>query len=101
MCQCERGDDPSVAQALHLMNSPEITRKVQHPLGFARTVAESGVPCEKMIDSLCLATLTRFPTDEERRVMAQAFKNGTGEDREATEDVLWTLLNTREFMYNH
>jgi hypothetical protein len=101
VCQCERGDDPSIAQALHLMNSPEVTQKVQDPLGRARAIAESGLSQAQIVESLYLATLSRFPMAEERRIVARAFEDDARDTRRAIEDVLWTLLNTKEFMYNH
>ncbi len=100
VCQCERGDEPSIAQALHLMNSPEVAEKVQSRTGRAREIAESGLPQDQMVETLYLATLSRFPTNAEQDVFSEAFQNAASDPRPAVEDVLWTLLNTKEFMYN-
>jgi hypothetical protein len=100
VCECERSNEPSIAQALHLMNSEEITGKIRDRQGTARRLARSGKPPRELIDDLYLGTLSRFPSDRERALMLQVFADA--EDRQsAVEDVLWALVNTREFVYNH
>jgi hypothetical protein len=98
VCECERGTDPSIAQALHLMNSPEIAAKIQARGGAARTLADSDKKPAAIIDELCLAALTRRPTDAERAKLLEAFADG--DRRAAVADVMWALLNSKEFLYN-
>jgi hypothetical protein len=100
VCACERGVEPSIAQALHLMNSPTTVNKVQNREGRAAQLAASDLAPDEIVDELYLATLSRFPSDAERQLMRQAFTEAS-DRREAAEDVLWTLLNTREFVFNH
>lgn len=99
VCECERSNEPSVTQALHLMNSPEIAAKLDDRQGRVRRLADSSLSPEQIIDELCLAALARYPDQRERRVLAGAFAESNR--RAATEDVLWTLLNSKEFLYNH
>lgn len=101
VCECERGNEPSIAQALHLMNSPESVRKIRHRDGRAARLAQSNKTDDQIIDELYLATLSRRPASAERALMRQAFSESSGNRRAAIEDILWTLLNTREFVYNH
>ena len=101
VCECERGNEPSIAQALHLMNSPESVRKIRHRDGRAARLAGSKQTDDQLIEELYLATLSRRPSDSEVALMRQAFEDSSGNRRAAAEDVLWTLLNTREFVYNH
>ena len=89
-----------MAQALHLMNSPESMRKIRHRDGFARKLAESDLTPSQIVDELYLATVSRLPSDKDRSLMIQAFTESSNR-RTATEDILWALLNTREFVYNH
>ena len=110
VCACERGTEPSMAQALHLMNSLATTEKIEHRFGRAAELAQTGyadrevadreVADREVIDQLYLTTLSRYPTPMEQdqmvRVLAAAAMR-----REAVEDILWTLLNTREFIFNH
>lgn len=100
VCECERSSEPSIAQALHLMNSPEITGKVQAFDGTAARLAASKLSTEELVDTLFLSTLTRLPTDAERSAVLPTFADGA-ERRRATEDVLWALINSKEFLYNH
>ncbi|MCE9531393.1 MAG: DUF1549 domain-containing protein [Planctomycetes bacterium] len=101
VCECERSNEPSITQALHLMNSEEITSKIRSKQGSARKLARSEKKPAEIIDELYLSTVSRFPTEKERALMLTVFEDA-GDDRvAAVEDVLWALLNTRGFVYNH
>jgi hypothetical protein len=100
VCECERSNEPSISQALHLMNSPEINEKIRDRDGTARRLAEGELPPERLIEELFLGTLSRFPTTRERDAMRILFAE-SGSRREGAEDVLWALLNSREFVFNH
>jgi hypothetical protein len=100
VCACERGSDPTIAQALHLMNSTRTDAKIRSRDGRAARLAASTMTDSQIIDELYLTTLTRFPSDDERKRVLQAFADSPHR-REAVEDILWTLLNTKEFVFNH
>ncbi len=100
VCECERGNEPSIAQALHLMNSPEITDKLRHREGSARKLAESDKKPEAIVDELFLSTVGRYPTVAEKKPVLAEFSSAQ-DRRAAVEDLLWGLLNTKEFLYNH
>lgn len=100
VCSCERGDSPSISQALHLLNSPEISAKIQHRHGTARHLANSRQPPSEIVNRLYLTTLSRLPNDQERDLMLKTF-SGSESRQEAVEDLLWTLMNTKEFLFNH
>lgn len=99
VCACERGTEPSIAQALYLMNSPEVAAKISHRRGLARTLADSEQPPREIVDTLYLTALSRFPTDEERGIFLDLFDRI--DRRRATEDTLWTVMNTKRFIYVH
>ena len=113
VCECERGTEPSIAQALHLINSPEIEAKLGARHGTARRLAESALAPEAIVEELCLATLSRPPTAGELTALLPLFVaggesitgGGDGDEvlvrRAAVEDVLWTFLNRTEFLGNH
>lgn len=101
VCECERSGEPSISQALHLLNSPEIMAKIQHRDGTARRLANSELTDDELIDELYLMTLSRFPNDEERSLMREAFSDLEADRTAAVEDVLWALLNSKEFIFNH
>lgn len=100
VCECERSNEPSIAQALHLMNSPEIMEKIRAREGRVAALAQSGQLPEQIVEQVYLATLARRPTAAEQELMAEAFAGGR-DRRQAAEDVLWALLNSKEFLYNH
>lgn len=101
VCACERGDTPSVSQALHLMNSPEIVGKIQHRTGRARRLTNSAKSPAEIVDELYLTVLSRPATESEQKLFVELFNDPELDRRSATEDVLWTLLNTKEFLFNH
>ncbi len=86
-----------MAQALHLMNAPEIEAKISSPEGrVAKLLAEAADP-DRMVEEMCLAALGRSPGEREREVAKRLFAVGT--PKEAAEDFLWTLLNSYEFLF--
>ncbi len=101
VCECERSNEPSITQALHLMNSPEMTAKLHDRQGRVRQLALASLGPNETIDELCLSALARFPTDAERAVLLQSLAEAGIDRRAALEDVLWTLVNSKEFIYNH
>ncbi|HEV3005594.1 MAG TPA: DUF1549 and DUF1553 domain-containing protein, partial [Pirellulales bacterium] len=101
VCECERSNEPSITQALHLMNSPEMTAKLHDRRGRVRQLADSPLDPGAAVDELCLTALARFPSDAERAVLLDEFAVSGADRRAALEDVLWTLINSKEFLYNH
>ena len=100
VCECERGNEPSIAQALHLMTSPEIMEKLRSPQGRPAQLAAAMDSQERIVEELFLSTLSRFPQATEQLAAAKLFASAAN-PREASEDILWTLLNSKEFLYNH
>jgi hypothetical protein len=96
-CECGRTSDPTMAQALHLMNAPEVEAKVEHPSGRVARLVESGAGEEKIVEELCLAAIGRYPTDRHKATARKLFASSP--PREAAEDFLWTLLNSYEFLF--
>ena len=99
VCECERSNEPSIAQALHLMNSPDIGDKIRSSSARAAQLADTTLASREIITELCLATLSRFPTTKEQMILEKRFAES--DRRAAAEDTLWILLNSKEFMYNH
>ena len=101
VCECERSNEPSISQALHLLNSPEVNEKLTHRRGLARKLAESPLPNDQITDEIYLSTLNRFPTPDERALLQPAFETAGTNRHQALEDLLWAVMNTKEFLYNH
>jgi hypothetical protein len=93
---CERTTDTSVVQALHLMNSPALHQKVTSDEGRAAALARSKKSTDEIVEELYLLVFARRPDAQEidfcRKVFAEQPR------RQAVEDVMWSLINTPEFM---
>src|SRR2546428_8274648 len=98
---CERDAAGSVVQALHLMNSAKLTKKIADPAGRAAALAKSDRPPRDIVTELYLAAYSRFPTAEELNVAAAAFTAPAATRQSATEDVMWALINSAEVVFNH
>lgn len=101
VCSCERGNEPSIAQALHLMNSAEVADKIWHRDGRARILADSGATPEELVGEICLTVLSRYPDASERELLLEVLRTSSDDRRKAVEDVFWVLLNTRRFLFVH
>lgn len=96
---CERTAEATLVQAMHLMNAPNLHAKVKSDEGrIARLIKAEKSPVE-IVDDLYLAVYSRFPTDDERRVVLDVFSADPSKHRETAEDLLWALLNTPEFQF--
>lgn len=99
VCECERSAEPSMTQALHLLNSPGIERKVSSPEGRVRRLLDAGKTDAELIEEFYLATLSRLPTTDEKQVMTTILASRS-DRRRAAEDILWALMNSPAFVFN-
>jgi hypothetical protein len=97
---CERAGDTTVVQALHLMNSPNLHRKVTADDGRAAALAKGPKAPAEIAEELYLLAYCRLPTDPERAAAAKRFGKPGADRRKAAEDLLWALINTPEFVFN-
>jgi hypothetical protein len=136
-CDCERASEPALPQTLYLMADQAILEKLRattlpgkgkgeaRPDGRLAKLFRSKLTDNEMLDELFLATLTRYPSEAERRHFitwrkerkttptnpvtlpkkakgeAEIGLTGFSERELAFVDVLWALINTREFILNH
>lgn len=96
---CERVDDTTVVQALHLMNAPNLHRKVTADTGRAARLAESDKAPRQIVEELYLAAYSRLPSEAEASTAAGLFERPGMTRRQATEDLLWAMINTPEFVF--
>lgn len=112
VCECERVQSASLAQSLHLMNASDIKAKLTASNGRAQTMAKAQVPDAQRVRELYLSAFSREPSAEETKI-ADDYVNQTRTDAEGKpldsqrsklmgyEDLLWAIVNTKEFLYNH
>ncbi len=96
---CERNVEPTIVQALHLMNSGELAGRVTSDEGRANQLAASMRSAEEVITELYLSVFARPPKPEELTAALSAFPTDGSSRRPAVEDLLWALINTPEFVF--
>jgi hypothetical protein len=99
-CECERDSDATLEQALLFQAGRVIDGKVRSDDGLARRLAATKVSNSELADTLFLSTLSRYPSEQERQFLVGRLAGATNR-RWALEDVLWMLLNHREFVFQH
>jgi hypothetical protein len=126
-CECERSQEPSMSQALLFINGDVINRKVTADGGLVEQLVKQGKPDGEIVDTLYWTTLGRAPKPAERAENLAAIKRAGSRSassvqpaahlpndpttqrpndlqsvrRRALEDLLWVLVNSKEFLFNH
>lgn len=112
VCECERIQSSSLAQSLYLMNSNEIKAKLSFSGGRAEMLAKSNLAAFEKIRELYLAAYSRPPVADELKLAEEYLRKERLDDkgnpineqtsqRIAYEDLIWALMNTKEFLFNH
>jgi hypothetical protein len=99
-CECERTVQPNIAQALHLLNGEFLNKKLAAPKGRLETILAAKKDPTAIVEELYLVTLSRRPRPEEIE-RARHWMSMAPTPRDGWQDVMWALLNSREFMFNH
>lgn len=101
-CECERSDEPSMVQVLHMSNGDTLNPKLKAENNRISQWIDNGLSNEQIIDRLFIVTLARHPSEEEKssllKVMAEYEETAR---REAIEDACWSILTSGEFIFNH
>jgi hypothetical protein len=99
-CACERNGEVTLPQLLHLQNGDEILKKFKADKGRLHERIKAKVADEELAKELFLASLTRLPSDKEMQTIKKLLSED--ESREAVfADLLWALLNSKDFAFNH
>jgi hypothetical protein len=99
--ESERSNQPTDAQRLHMLNSTHIQNKIERNgrlSGFLKTTKGNRHMLIKMI---YLNILSRYPTAEELESAKKYFQTKGINKRQAMNDLVWALINTKEFLYRH
>ncbi len=101
VCVCERRGEPTLAQALHLINGGTVQSALQAADGrVAKLAAADPFEPDPIIDEIWMAAFSRKPSDNERGEIA-TYLASVEDKRAALEDVMWSVVNTKEFIFNH
>ena len=98
--ESERPSRATAEQRLHLLNSSQIQRKIeQSPM--IKNLTQAGNNPREIASGMYLGILSRYPIEEELKVVEAYFQSGRLTRREAAVDVVWSLINSAEFLYRH
>ena len=90
--------EPTLAQALHMINSNYVHKKLKSSSGSLSRLLKSDIDNQELVTALYLSTLSRFPTDTELET-AEAYIAESPEHRSGFEDLLWALISSRAFLF--
>ncbi len=112
VCECERAQSSSLAQSLHLINAADIKAKLAAPNGRAERLAVDNRSAEAKVQELYLAAFSREPRSDELQTALKYLNeprfdannvplDAAAANRENVQDLIWALINTKEFLFNH
>ncbi len=112
VCECERIQTSSLAQSLHLMNANDLKSKLANGNGRCETLAKSDKTPEQKVEDIYQAAFARKPTADELAVavgyLSEVRKDAAGNPidpgrnlRDNLQDLLWAIINSKEFLFNH
>ena len=99
-CECERVNEATLAQALHLLNSDEVQNKLSRPGGRADRLAQDKRPDAQKIEELFLWAFAHGPDKTQLETALGHVARNSQNKKLAYENILWALLNTKEFVFN-
>ncbi|NBV21580.1 MAG: DUF1553 domain-containing protein [Proteobacteria bacterium] len=101
-CECERTEEPTMAQALHIANGDTLNQKLSAKENRIAQLMAAKKSNEEILDEAFLGSLSRLPsTNEKTRSLKLLADAGEADRRAALEDLFWSLLSSKEFLFNH
>jgi len=98
VCECERMPDPTLAQALHTLNGDGLVVKIRDAKSRVSQLLAAGKEHDEIVGELYLAALSREPTDAERQASRELLPDAPSPS-EHYQDLLWALLNSKQFLF--
>jgi hypothetical protein len=99
-CECERVSEANLAQVLHLLNSNEVQGKLARAGGRAERLARDARSEQEKVEELYLWAYARKPTAKQLKHCLDYIEEYPQNKKQAYEDLLWALINTKEFVFN-
>ena len=98
VCSCERSGAPALSQALYLINDEDIQTRVADTRGRLPRLLSTIKDDRKLVEELYLTALSRHPRPDELAKVTAHMKKAPSREA-AVQDLLWTFLNVREFLF--
>jgi hypothetical protein len=99
VCAAEATTEPTLSQALHLINGDTVARKIGESKRLQKLI-DGGQKPAQIVETIYLACLSRKPSPEEMQKLDGLLATETN-PRNAVDDILWAVLNSREYLFNH
>jgi len=99
VCSCEVQMEPNLSQALHLLNGDTVEQKIRSGGLIKARLAAKETP-EQIIEELYIRSFSRKPVEKELASL-KAILASAPSPKEFLDDLFWSLLNSREFLFNH
>jgi hypothetical protein len=96
-CDCERSNEPALLQSVYLRNDPEVFKLLDRPTGWLKQATKTKGDADELAKQAYLRVLSRLPDERE---LAAARKALSGDTTAGLRDLMWVLLNTKEFIVN-
>jgi hypothetical protein len=100
-CECERDNTSNMLQALHFINGKTILGRVQNPGARPAQLVARKLSDKELVTEFYLWCLARHPSESELRVSVEFLRSYGDRRAEAAQDLMWALLNSRDFLMTH
>lgn len=102
-CACERNNEVTLPQLLHMSGGQTIPQKLRDADGRLPALVKARANDNDLVDEIFLVTLSRLPTERDRAAIRDQIpaQLDAAAREEAFRDLFWALLNTKEFAFNH
>ena len=100
----ERSSDPSIPQALHVINGDTLNRKLSAADGYPALLVKLGLSDKRIVEHMYLSAFSRYPSESESESLAALLKKSRAnkeERKQAVEDMMWATLTGKEFLFNY
>jgi len=101
-CECERSNQPSMVQVLHLANGDTVNDKLSHEKSRVTELLNSEMSDQQLIEEAYLLCLSRYPQERETKAFQEILAAAAPDEKRAVlEDLFWSLMTSREFLFQH
>lgn len=99
-CECLRSQEVTLPQVLHLLNGDTIGNKLRAEGSTLDRLLTAQPGDAQLVQELYVTVLARLPSEQENE-LSQAFLREADDQAQGAEDLMWTLLTSQEFLFNH
>ena len=99
-CECERVNEASLAMSLHLLNSNEVQDKLARSGGRAEQMVKDPRPDAEKVEELFLLAIAKKPTAEQLKAALDHIAKSDKSKKQAYENIVWALINSKAFLFN-